>query len=103
MRPNHPAVKMFEAGGPASTLASTLAAHLRRTFAISRHFAASIEQRQGDTYEGPYNDLTLCFLMDLEAWNMEVRVGIEPTNKGFADPGLTTWLPHRMQKNLFGR
>ena len=24
---------------------------------------------------------------------LEVRVGIEPTNKGFAGPGLTSWLP----------
>ncbi len=26
---------------------------------------------------------------------MEVAVGIEPTNKSFADSGLTTWLRHR--------
>ena len=26
---------------------------------------------------------------------LEARVGIEPTNKGFADLGLTTWLPRR--------
>ena len=26
---------------------------------------------------------------------MEARVGIEPTHRGFADLGLTTWLPRR--------
>src|SRR5690348_12470003 len=25
----------------------------------------------------------------------EVRAGVEPANTGFADRGLTTWLPHR--------
>jgi hypothetical protein len=33
----------------------------------------------------------LCSRGNLEAW-----VGIEPTNKGFADPRLTTWLPRRL-------
>ncbi len=32
---------------------------------------------------------------------MEVAVGIEPTNKSFAGPGLTTWLRH--QKRWSGR
>ena len=36
-------------------------------------------------------------LLGMTALKLEARVGIEPTHRGFADLGLTTWLP-RLEK-----
>ena len=42
--------------------------------------------------------LVHCFMMSiiLRLFMVEVRAGIEPAYKGFADPRLTTWLPDRV-------
>ena len=34
--------------------------------------------------------------------NLEARAGIEPADRGFADPGLTTWLPRPEKSNREG-
>ena len=42
-------------------------------------------------------DFCKCLALKMQ---MEARVGIEPTHKGFADLSLTTWVPRLIQVAL---
>src|SRR3989338_8629907 len=49
--------------------------------------------------------LVHCFMMSiiLRLFMLEVRAGIEPAYKGFADPCLTTWLPDHTDTQVYQR
>ena len=52
--------------------------------------AYTVKGRQAEVSEGAENNAKNYFRT-----KNKVRVGIEPTNKSFADSRLTTWPPHR--------
>ena len=58
----------------------------RTSFARSEPDFRNFAQTTNPVFSGRYED------------KLEARVGIEPTNKGFADLCLTTWLPRRLQE-----